>query len=117
MDRGIFVADPVAAGGSDSRELGYYVAVVHDVCRYGFIGFRYDSYDPNSDFLDKRKGKLLPASQTVTTLSPLVGFQLPGHAKLSAQYDFVDDSQGRDDQGVPTDRANNAWTIRLQGEL
>ena len=53
MDRGLFVADPIAAG-VDQRELGFYAGVVQEICHYGVVGLRYDMYDPNSDALDKR---------------------------------------------------------------
>jgi hypothetical protein len=60
---------------------------------------------------------LVPTSQTVRTFSPLVGFQIPRRARLIFQYDFVSDALARDAAGVPTDKKNNVWTLRLQGEL
>jgi hypothetical protein len=117
MDRDLFVADPIANGGQDIRELGYYLAVLHDVTRYGFVGFRYDYYDPNSDFLDHRQGKLVPASMDVITLSPIVGLQFPNRMRLGFQYDFVRDHLARKSDGTPTDRSNDGWTLRFQGEI
>jgi hypothetical protein len=116
MDRGLFIADPVGAS-VDSRELGYYVAVVQDVTRHGLIGFRYDSYNPNSDFFDTRGGRLIPTTQTLTTYSPLVALELPERARLVFEYDFIRDSLARNLQGVPVDRKNDTWTVRLQGQL
>lgn len=116
LDRGYFVADPVATG-FDARELGWYLALVHDVTRHGFVGFRVDYYDPNADFFDQRRGKLVPTSSSLTTLSPLVGLVFPGNVRLVAQGDFVRDSLARDDRGVPTDLKNDRLTVRLQGEL
>jgi Phosphate-selective porin O and P len=116
MDRNIFIADPVTTG-LDEREFGYYVAVYHEFTSGPIVGFRYDSYNPNSDFLDSRGGKLLPVTQTVSTYSPLVGFQVPHKARLVAQYDVIKDALGRNELGVPVDKKNNVWTIRLQGEL
>ncbi|CAN5924976.1 hypothetical protein BH11MYX4_BH11MYX4_64360 [soil metagenome] len=112
MDRGLFVADPVATG-TDSRELGAYVAAVQTLGRYGMLGFRYDLYDPNLDVLDKRSGRLVPFSQRIHTLAPLVGLVLPPHARLTFQYDVIRDSLAKDARGVPTDLANDTWTLRL----
>jgi hypothetical protein len=113
MDRGLFVADPVATG-LDARALGYYAALLQEITPYGLAGFRVDRYDPNADVFDRRGGKLLPFSQAITTFSPLVAFVLPQRAKLLFQYDFVRDALARDARGVPTDLRNDAWTVRLQ---
>jgi hypothetical protein len=99
------------------RELGYYIAVVQEFRGGPIAGLRFDSYNPNSDFLDSQAGKLVPTSQTVRTFSPVVGFQVPHRARLVFQYDFVHDALARDPAGVPTDKKNNVWTLRLQGEL
>lgn len=113
LDRGLFPADPVATG-LDARELAFYAAVTQDVTEYGVLGLRFDHYDPNADFLEKQKGKLLPASQAIDTVSPVVGLVLPGVARLVFQYDLVSDSLAKDYRGVPTDLANDRWTLRLQ---
>ena len=116
MDRNLFVADPVTLS-VDQREVGYYVALVQEFRGGPIAGFRFDSYNPNSDFLDSRAGKLVPTSQTVRTFSPLIGFQVPHRARLVLEYDIVRDALARNTAGVPTDRKNNVWTLRLQGEL
>ena len=113
LDRGLFIADPVVTNG-DSRELGYYVALTQDITPYALVGFRIDYYDGNSDFIESRRGRVVPASRSITTYSPVVGVQLPETARLTFQYDFIDDSLGRDELGVPTDLRNNQWTLRLQ---
>lgn len=115
MDRGLFVADPVKTG-VDARHLFYYGAIVQEVTRWGLLGFRVDAYDPNADFLDNRTGRLLPVSQTITTLSPLVGLTIPGIARLVFQYDVVFDALSRDELGVPADLQNDRFTLRLQVE-
>jgi hypothetical protein len=113
MDRGLFIADPVLTG-HDLRELGYYVAFTQEITRYAVVGLRYDSYDPNADSGDRSAGKTLPVSQTVRTISPLVGLALPDRARLIFQYDAIKDNLARDTRGVPTDFQNNQWTLRLQ---
>jgi hypothetical protein len=115
-DRGYSPADPVVTG-TDVREAGAYGALVQDVTRYGVAGFRASFYNPNADLAETRRGRLLPFSQSVVTLSPLVGLVLPGTAKLLFQYDFIFDKLGRDSRGVPADAKNNAATVRLQVQL
>lgn len=113
LDRGLYVADPVVTNG-DSQELGYYIALTQDITPYGLVGFRVDYYDGNSDFIESRRGRVVPASRSLTTYSPVIGVQLPEVARLTFQYDFIDDSLGRDELGVPADLRNNLWTLRLQ---
>lgn len=116
LDRGYLIADP-SLGQNDVRESGGYLALVQDVTRFGQVGFRASYYDPNSDFFDNRRGRQVPTSLAVTTLSPMVALRLPDVARLSVQYDIVRDSIGKDDRGVPTDAKNNQLTVRLQVEL
>jgi hypothetical protein len=117
MDRNVFIADPITTG-YDERELGGYVSLIEEFSFGAIVGFRYDTYNPDSDFLDSsRLGKFIPASETVTTYAPLLGFQVPHHARLVAEYDFIHDAMARDVEGVPTDKKNNIFTVRLQGEL
>jgi hypothetical protein len=116
LDRGLFVADPVATG-IDVRHLGAYGAILQEITPYGIVGFRFDYYDPNADFFDRRGGKLLPSSQAVKTFSPLVGLQLPDRARLVFQYDAVRDLFARDQSGVPTDLENDRFTLRLQVQM
>jgi len=113
LDRGLFVADPVATNG-DARELGYYIAFTQEITPYAVVGFRLDHYDGNADFIESRRGRVVPASRSVTTYSPVIGAQLPDVARLTLQYDFIDDALGRTELGVPTDLRNNQWTLRLQ---
>jgi hypothetical protein len=116
-DRGFRPSDPFGAEHIDTRQFGGYAAVTQEVTRYGFAGFRYSTYDPNSDVLEQRQGLALPKTQTVQTLSPMVGLRLPKRARLFFQYDFTSDYIARDATGVPSDAKNDAWTVRLQADL
>ena len=122
MDRNVFIADPVTAG-YDIREFGYYAEFYQELkfARLApvepIVGFRYDFYDPDSDVLEKRSGRTLPLTESVTTYSPLIGLQVAQHARLLGQWDIIKDSLARNRVGVPVDRKNNIVTIRLQGEL
>ncbi len=115
LDRGVIVADPVISG-TDTREIGYLAAFTQELATYGLIGLRYDLYDPNADYLTPRAGKLLPTTQRIRTISPLVGVYYD-RAKLYFQYDFIDDHLARDERGVPADLKNNRWLLRFQIEL
>jgi hypothetical protein len=116
LDRGLFVADPIATS-VDVRELSYYAAFVQEITPYALAGLRFDTYDPNADFFDRRQGKLIPTSQAIHTFSPLVGLALPSHARLIFQYDVVRDQLAKDARGVPVDLKNDRWTLRLQVSL
>jgi hypothetical protein len=116
LDRGYLVADPTI-GQNDVRESGGYVSLVQDVTRWGQVGFRAAYYDPNSDFFDSARGRQVPTSLSVTTLSPMVALRYRDIARLSFQYDFVRDYLAKDSSGVPTDAKNNQLTLRLQVEL
>src|SRR5258706_16214841 len=113
MERNVFIADPTTAG-FDQLEFGYYVAIIQEFKSGPIAGFRFDSYNPNSDFLDRQAGKLIPITETVSTYAPLVGFQVPHRARLVLEYDVIRDALARNTAGVPTHKANNTFTVRLQ---
>ncbi|HXK17672.1 MAG TPA: hypothetical protein VNG33_07710 [Polyangiaceae bacterium] len=116
LDRGLFISDPVT-GGHDARQFGYYVALLQDVTRHALLGVRYDYYDPQADVLGVKSGKIVPTKASVKTISPLIGWRLPGGVKLLGEWDLVRDHLATDNRGVPADRKNNVVTFRLQGEL
>ena len=116
LDRGTFVADPVATG-VDVREFGAYAAFVQEVTRYGLVGFRFDYYDPNADFFQSTAGKLVPVSQAISTFAPVVGVQLPDRARLVFEYDAVKNLLGLDTRGVPTNLPMSWFAVRLQVQL
>jgi len=116
LDRRLYVADPISTG-IDQQELGFYVAAVQEITRYGVVGVRYDFYDPNANLFDKRGGVLIPYSEAIQTISPLVGLVLPERARLLMQYDFIHNAYARSPLGVPTSLADNVLTLRLQVQL
>jgi hypothetical protein len=116
MDRGLFVANPVATG-TDQREFGLCVSATQEITPYGVVGLRFDYYDPNFDATDSRGGGLIPVSEAIKTVSPLVGLVLPERARLLFQYDAIQNALGRTIAGVPTNLKDNVWTLRLQVQL
>lgn len=111
-DRGLLVADPVLSG-IDVRQLGATASLSQQVTKWAYAGFRASFYDPNTDLFEQRKGRILPVSQEIWTFSPVVGASIDP-ARISVQYDFVQDSLARDKQGVPTDAKNDQLTARLE---
>ena len=116
FDRGLFIADPVETG-VNLREIGWYAAYVQEVTRYGVVGFRVDSYNPNADATTQLGGNLLPLDQTITTFSPLVGLVLPDRARLVFEYDHILNHQGLDPTGVPANLPDDSWAVRLQVQM
>ncbi len=116
LDRGLYIANPTKST-PDAREFGWHLGFTQEVTKYAVVGFRYDSYNPDSDLLDSRGGQFLPSNQTISTYSPLIGLALPDRARLVFQYDFIRDNLARDKTGVPTDLSNDQWTLRLQVNL
>ena len=117
LDRGFFVADPVAPPQVDLRELGFYVGFLQAITPYAVVGLRAEYYDPNADSSEPRAGRIVPLKNTVRVLSPLAGLTLPNRARLLFQYDFIRDHLGRNVEGIPADLSNDAWTVRLQVNL
>ncbi len=113
LDRGLYLADPVQTG-TDVREFSYYVAFTQEVTEHGVLGVRFDSYDPNADLIDQRRGKIVPVAQDIQTLSLLGGLVLPGSGRILLQYDIIRDRLARNALGVPADLENNQWTLRFQ---
>ena len=90
---------------------------MQEILGYGLVGFRFDSYNPNADFFQSSGGRLLPVSQAINTLSPLVGLQLPDRARLVFEYDAVRNLMGIAPNGVPTNLPNYCFAFRLQVQL
>lgn len=116
LDRGMFIADPVSTHFA-IREFGVNAAITQEFLRRGVVGFRYDYYDPQGDVFGLKNGALVPVSQAVTTLSPLIGMRIAGESRLVVQYDFIRDHMAIDTVGVPADRSNDVLTVRMQGDL
>jgi hypothetical protein len=113
LDRAFYVADPIAVG-YDLRESMWLVAVTQEIAHHGIAGVRIDAYQPNADDVESRRGLFIPNDAAVSTISPIVGVQIPDRARLLVQYDYVADHLGRDVKGEPADLLNDVWTVRAQ---
>ncbi len=117
LDRGLRVADPVAAGGRDLRELGWHVGATQELTRWGMIGVRYDFYDPDADAQLQQPFALVPTDTSYKTLSFMAAVRFGSHARLVAQYDHRGNSLGRDAAGNPTTLADDSLTFRAEARF
>lgn len=117
LDRAFLVADPYGPLGRDMRERGYYVALVQDVGRHAQVGARYDFYDPDQDSTDRQGATVLLSTQSVSTLALAAAarWTIAGLTnRLLVQYDINRNHSGRDQAGLPTNLASNAFTLRAE---
>ena len=110
LDRGTFTADPIATT-RDLRELGWYLGVTQELTRWGMIGVRYDTYDPDADARDQRAFGLVPKDSSLETWS-FMGQVRWKTARLLAQYDHRSNALGRDVTGAPTTLEDDSFTLR-----
>jgi hypothetical protein len=112
LDRGLEVADPVGAG-HDLREAGWSGGVTQEVSRYGMIGARFDSYNPNADASQERAANLVPVNRSYSTLALMAMLRYAG-ARLLLEYDINRNPLGIGSNGAPTTLADNTVTLRGQ---
>ena len=117
LDRALLVADPYGPLGRDLRESGYYLALVQDFGKHLQAGIRYDQYDPDQDSTDRVSATVLLSSQSVSTVALALAarWKIGGLAnRLLVQYDINRNHSGRDQGGLPTNLANNVFTLRAE---
>jgi hypothetical protein len=112
MDRGLEVADPVAAG-RDLREVGWTIGATQEVTRWTALGARYDRYDPDADASAQRGVSLVPVDRTYSTWA-LIAMVHCGSQRLLVEYDINRNPLGISASGAPTTLADNALTARAQ---
>jgi hypothetical protein len=111
LDRAMLVADPIP--GPDVRELGFYVAAVQDLGPHVQVGVRYDSYDPDRDATDLQGAKAVPSSRVYKTVAMALALRA-GPGRLVFEYDINRNHLGRASNGMPTNLADNAFTVRSE---
>lgn len=112
LDRGLYVADPVAAT-RDLREFGYYVGASQELTKWAIVGVRYDRYDPDADAREQQAFAVVPVDQSLSTWSFMAAGRF-GSAKLVAQYDRRKNALGRDETGKPATLADDSFTLRAE---
>jgi hypothetical protein len=115
LDRAIVLPDPVVLN-RDLRELGYYAAAVYEPAPWWALGARYDRYDPDADSNEQRIGNLVPTDASLSTLS-ITGALRHAHGRLILEYDHNTNHSGRAANGVPTNLADDAVTLRAEVQL
>lgn len=113
LDRGLVVADPVAAS-RDLRELGWYVGATQEITRWSMIAVRYDLYDPDADASEQRPFAVVPRDARFRTWSFMAAARWPKVGRLVGQYDRRQNALGRDASGSPTTLADDAFTLRAE---
>lgn len=113
LDRGIEPADPVARG-RDLRELGYSLGLSQALFERWELAVRYDSYEPDADATRYQGIRVVPRDTTYRTLALAASLRLDV-LRLLLEYDYRENSLGRDAAGRPTTLADDSLTLR--GEL
>lgn len=110
LDRGAFPADPVPLG-RDLRELGYYFGLTQEITRYGMIGIRYDSYNPDADASEQLGAAPVPRDSSVSTLAFAGAFRY-AFARLVVEFDHRTNTLGRNLDGSPGTLKDDSLTFR-----
>ena len=105
-------ADPVSMG-RDVQGFGYNLALVQDIYSHVQLGVRYDHYDPDRDTTDLQGAKTVTSSLAYDTWAFAGTIRTPG-ARLVAEFDLNRNHNGRDSAGMPTNLADNAFTLRAE---
>jgi hypothetical protein len=113
LDRGLYVADPVASG-RDARELGWSVAVTQQLPLGFVVGLRRDVYNPDADASDQQGAKRVPLDASVSTWSAMVAWRWERTARVIAQYDHQTNALGRGLDGAPTTLGADKLTLRAE---
>lgn len=115
LDRGRYVADPIAST-HDLRELGWYAGATQEITRWAQVGVRYDTYDPDADARERQPFALVVRDLSMSTWSFTAAFRIP-YGRLVAQYDLRKNAQGRDASGAPTTLADDSFTLRAEARF
>jgi hypothetical protein len=115
LDRATVIADPIATS-RDYRELGYYIAAVHEPTAWSAFGARYDLYNPDADASELRTGMVVPVDQRMSTFA-VTGALRHAHGRLILEYDHNRNHLGRTAAGVPTNLGDDAITLRAEVKL
>jgi hypothetical protein len=113
LDRGLWPADPVAAG-RDLRELGWAVGARQAITRHVEVGARYDVYDPDFDRSERRGTTFVPVDARFGTLSVFAALHTFQTLRLTVQYDHRRNPLGRTASGAEATLAADTLVVRAQ---
>lgn len=113
LDRGPFVADPIATG-QDARELGWAVELTQALPLGFLAGARLDTYNPDADAADLQGAQRVPRDASVTTWSALASWRWERTARLIVQYEHQRNTLGRGLNGAPTTLGSDRLAVRAE---
>lgn len=116
LDRGLSIADPIAAG-RDLRELGYYVGITQELSPYVRIGLRYDFYDPDADAQEQRGTERVPLSIAFSSLTATLAGCYSRYGRLSVEYQHNRNALGRTPTGIPITLGRDVLLVRAQASF
>lgn len=111
LDRGLYVADPVAAG-RDLRELGWTAGIYGQPWTWLRWGVRYDRYDPDADAADALGGVRVPTDTTLSSLAVVLEWRPTTLGHLALGYEHRDNALGRGVDGAPARLPDDSLTVR-----
>jgi hypothetical protein len=112
LDRGLYVADPIA-NSRKLRELGYTVGAVQHLGPHALAGVRYDRYDADRDAAEQEGITLVGVHRVFSTWSFLAATTWD-NTRVTLEYDRGRNPLGRDDSGAPATREDDRLTVRAQ---
>lgn len=113
LDRGLFVADPVAAG-RPFRELGWAVALTQQLPLGFGVGARCDVYAPDADAADQQGARRVPVDSSLTTWSAMATWRWEHVARLIVQYAHQTNALGRGLGGAPATLGSDRLAVRAE---
>jgi len=113
LDRGLWRADPVAAGRG-VRELAYTFALQQQLTRHAELGVRYEYYNPDFDANERQAIALVPVDAKLTTLTLTAAWHTFEPGRLSIEYAHRTNPLGRSQSGTPTTLASDSFVVRAQ---
>lgn len=116
LDRGLSIADPIAAG-RDLRELGYYVGITQELSPYVRIGLRHDFYDPDADAQEQRGTERVPLSTAFSSLTATLAGCYPRYGRLAVEYQHNRNALGRSAAGIPITLGRDVLLVRAQASF
>ncbi|HEY8208438.1 MAG TPA: hypothetical protein VIG99_13200 [Myxococcaceae bacterium] len=113
LDRGLFVADPVARSRA-VRELGFSAGAVQRLPAGFAIGARFDRYVPDADARDLQGARLVPFDSSLSTWALAASWSWRRTARVVLELDLNDNALGRGADGAPARLASDSLTARAE---
>lgn len=116
LDRGLFVADPIATG-RDARELGLMAVLRQAFTRHVELGLRYDRYQPERDASNRLGTRVVLYDARFETYGVALAWCTLPQLRVTLQYDHRENPLGRDRRGAPVTLSADSLILRGQLEL